>query len=62
MVKKGFHVKSREAAEKRKRAKRQSKRKKVGEEKSLKLKDSSVNSGKGGLSSFNGYYGLTCNG
>ncbi|KAI5389866.1 hypothetical protein KIW84_075247 [Lathyrus oleraceus] len=29
-----------EAAEKRKRAKRQSKRKKVGEEKSLKLKDS----------------------
>ena len=40
MVKKGFYVKSREAAEKRKRAKRQSKRKKVGEEKSLKLKDS----------------------
>ena len=40
LVKKGFHVKSREAAEKRKRAKRQSKRKKVGEEKSLKLKDS----------------------
>ena len=38
--KEGFHVKSREAAEKRKRAKRQSKRKKVEEEKSLKLKDS----------------------
>jgi hypothetical protein len=37
---KGFHVKNREATEKRKRAKRQSKRKEVGEEKSLKLKDS----------------------
>ncbi|KAI5409218.1 hypothetical protein KIW84_054859 [Lathyrus oleraceus] len=33
-----------EAAEKRKRAKRQSKRKKVGEEKSLKLKDCRINS------------------
>ena len=44
------------------RAKRKSKRTKVGEEKSLKLKDCRINSGKGGLSSFNGYYGLTCNG
>ncbi|KAI5404593.1 hypothetical protein KIW84_051666 [Lathyrus oleraceus] len=33
-----------EAAEKRKRAKRQSKRKKVGEEKSLRLKDCRINS------------------
>ena len=55
-------MKTREATESEKRAKRKSKRKKVGEEKSLRLKDCRINSGKGGLSSFNGYYGLTCNG
>ena len=60
--KKSFHVKTEKRLKKRKRAKRQSKRKKVGEEKSLRLKDCRINSGKGGLSSFNGYYGLTCNG
>ena len=55
-------MKTEKRLKKRKRAKRQSKRKKVGEEKSLRLKDCRINSGKGGLSSFNGYYGLTCDG
>ena len=30
--------------------------------KSLKLRDCRINSGKGGLSSINGYYGIICDG
>jgi hypothetical protein len=41
---------------------RQSKRKKVGEEKSLKLEICRINSGKGGLSSVKGYYMIICTG
>ena len=55
-------MKIREATESEKKARRKSKKTRVEEGKSSKLKDCRINSGKGGLSSFNGYYGLTCNG
>ena len=61
-VKRFLRETQRSDCERGKRAKRQSKRKKVGEEKSLELEIRRINSGKGGLSSFNGYYGLACNG
>ena len=55
-------MKHREGIVKVEKGKRQGKRKKVEEEKSLELEIRRINSGKGGLSSINGYYGIICDG
>jgi len=51
---------SREKGKEAERAK--SKRTKVEGRESLELRDCRINSGKGGLSSFDGSYGIACNG
>ena len=61
MVKGLFSREKEKGTEKWKKGK-ESQRTRVEERKSSKLKDCRINSGKGGLSSFNGYYGIICNG
>jgi hypothetical protein len=58
-----FLVKSYFSREKGKEAERaKSKRTKVEGRESLELRDCRIYSGKGGLSSINGYYGIVCDG
>ena len=61
--KKRFSRENRETTQKVEKGKRaKSQRTRVEERKSSKPKDCRINSGKGGLSSVNGYYRLTCHG
>jgi hypothetical protein len=57
-LEKGFHVKG----EKRQKGQKENQRTKVEGRRSLELRGCRINSGKGGLSSINGYYGMICTG